>query len=129
MIEPAHYESRNVESMRNFLLRLPSTMHEPKLFYDARFAEVRGQQGGDRVKDKATWLAELIVQHHGSAYENYQSVTDAKPHKVLMYVQARHINQDFLVVGHELDEDKTIVHPARLSLQDLIGYREVERVE
>jgi len=129
MIKPRLHESRSVEAMRNFLIRLPSTTHKPKLFYDARAAEIQGKQKGDRAQDKATWLTELTVQHHGSAYEDYQSVTDAPTHRVLMYVQAIHTNDDFLVVGPQIDSEKRIIHPARLSLQDLIGYREVERIE
>lgn len=130
MKELPHHESRSVEDMKLFLGQsLGSTLHEPKLFYDARRAEVRGSQEGDVPTEKANWLAELTIQHHGSAYEDYQSVTKDEAHRVLMYVQAKHLNHDFLVVGHQLDSGKFIVHPARLSLQDLVGYRAVEKIE
>ncbi len=127
MIELASCQSISVEDMRNFLIRLPSTSYMPKLFYDAKFAEVKGEQEGDFTDEKANWLAELTVQHRGSAYEGYRSVTDLPIHKVVMYVQARH--NDFLIVGHQVDPEKRIIHPAKLSLQDLIGYREIEKVE
>ncbi len=129
MIKPEHHESRSVESMKGFLARLPSTKHEPKLFYDARFAEVQGKQEGDMPQNKVFCLAELTVQHHGSAYGDYQSVTESSEHKVLMYVQGRHMNDDFLVVGHQIDNENKLIHPAHLSLQDLVGYKELEIFE
>jgi len=127
--QPQH-ESRSVESMRLFLGEsLPSVIYGPKLFYDAKRAEIRGDQEGDSPRGKAIWLAELTIQHHGSAYADYESVTKAEVHKVLMYVQARHMNDDFLIVGHQLDTENRLIHPARLSLQDLIGYKGIEKVK
>lgn len=124
------YESRRVEDMRNQLIRLHSARVNPKVFYDAHWAQFRGSPEGEALEVKATEIAELTVQRHGSAYESYQSISDDPIRKIVAYVGGINTDKDILVVGQNVEpETRNLTLPAKLSLQDLIGYRTIEKVE
>lgn len=123
------YESRRVEDMRNQLIRLHSIDVNPKVFYDAQWAQFRGSPEGEKLEVKATEIAELTVQRHGSAYEDYQSASDGSIRKLVAYVGGINTSKDILVVGQNVEpETGNLTLPAKLSLQDLIGYRTIEKV-
>jgi hypothetical protein len=124
------YESRRVEDMRNQLIRLHSARVNPKVYYDAQWAQFKGSPEGEHLEVKATEIAELTVQQHGSAYEGYQSISEDPIRKIVAYVGGINTSDDILVVGQNVEpETRNLTLPARLSLQDLIGYRTIEKVE
>ena len=89
------------------------------LSYDAQHAEIVGDQRGFDPKMKAHEFAMLTIKENGSARRGYKSISDARTFKVGMHIGAR--CGDDLIVS-DVTEDNKLVHPAKLSLLDVIGY-------
>ena len=97
------------------------------LSYSARRAEIVGEQRGYNPHMKSHEFALLTIKENGSARRGYQSVSDATPYQVGVHIGAK-VQDDCLIVS-DIAEDGELVHPARLSLQDLIGYETLKKFE
>ena len=126
---PFKYETKRVEMWRTNL-PVPTVLgNVPRRVYDAQFARFSDVAPGENLEARATELAELTLQRNGSAYEGYQSITRHEPFKLATYVSSVNTNDDFLIIGDAMDADGNIIAPARLSLQDLVGYETLKKVE
>jgi hypothetical protein len=90
------------------------------LFYSAKIAGIVGTQGGFNPHMKVHEFALLTIKENGSAREGYQSVSTAVPYQVGMHIGAK-LQDNFLIVS-DIAENGELVRPAKLSLQDLVGY-------
>jgi len=115
--------------MRSQLTRLCCLNVEPNIFFDAHRVEYRESSKGQKLEVRATEVAELTLQKHGSAYCDYQSVSTFPIFKMVAYVGGINTSADDLIIGNDLNpETGNLGLPARLSLQDLIGYRTIEKI-
>jgi hypothetical protein len=128
------YESTSVEHMRAQLIRLPSVNQLPSSHYDVTRAEFRvgdgalTQKGSARDRIPAVEVAELTLKKNGSAYSGYKSITKAPTRKLVAYVGGFNSGKDVLVIGGDVERNGNLGLPAKLSLQDLVGYRIVEQI-
>ena len=97
------------------------------LLYSARRAEIVGEQKGYNPNMRAHEFALLTIRENGSARRGYKSTSEATPYQVGMFVGAK-VQDDSLIVS-DIAENGELVHPAKLSLKDLVGYETVKTFE
>ena len=118
------------ESVKEACLRFTETALpkisslDTPLLYSARRAEIVGEQKGYNPHIKAHEFALLTIRENGSARGGYKSVSEATPYQVGMFVGAK-VQDDALIVS-DIAENGELVRPAKLSLQDLVGYETVK---
>ena len=97
------------------------------LSYDARHAEIRGEQKGFDPNMAATELALLTVKENGSKREGYKSTSQATAYQAALWIGGR-IHDECLIVS-DTAEDGRLVHPAKLRFEDLVGYETLKVME
>ena len=124
------FQTDSVEQVRlkftkSDLPKIPSS--DTPLSYSARRAEIVGEQKGYNPNMRSHEFALLTIKENGSARRGYQSVSEATPYQVGMHIGAK-VQDDCLIVS-DIAENGKLVHPAKLSLQDLIGYETLKKFE
>lgn len=94
------------------------------LTYDARMGRIQGAQNGFNPHMKAHELALLTLQENGSAQRGYKSVSTSAILQAAFFIGAR-LKDDFLIVS-DISIKGELIHPIKISLQDLIGYETVQ---
>ena len=104
----------------------------PKIFscdtllsYSAKRAEIVGEQEGFNPHMSSHEFALLTIKENGSARRGYQSVSKATPYQIGMHIGAK-VQDDYLIVS-DITENGELIRPAKLSLQDLIGYETLKK--
>lgn len=95
------------------------------LTYSARKTEIVGQQKGFNPHICAHEFALLTIKENGSARRDYQSISEAPTFQIGMYIGGL-ILEDCLIVS-DITDNGELVRPAKLSLQDLIGYETLKK--
>lgn len=115
------------EALRAFeTSRIPpiNNLNTP-LIVDPTRARIVGDQAGYQPHMKAYEYARLWIKENGSAREGYKSMSTAQTLEAAMAVGAL-LGEDYLIVS-DVTRDGELVHPAKLSLQDLVGYETLKQ--
>ena len=127
-------ETRSIEEMKNFLSQFGFDRNkgfDTPLYFHPKWGEIQGEQKGYNPNLKGYELALLSIQEDGSAPRNYQSVSKSDIFQVPLFVGAYRSNDSgLLIVSDLMDKDsKELIHPARLNLNDLIGYESIREIK
>ncbi|MFP4567676.1 MAG: hypothetical protein ACLFN8_01905 [Candidatus Woesearchaeota archaeon] len=127
-------ETRSIEEMKNFLGQFGFDSYkgfDTPLYFHPKRGEIQGEQRGYNPHLKGYELALLTIQEDGSAPRNYQSVSKSDIFQVPLIVGSyRSTDSGLLIVSDLMDKDsKELIHPARLNLNDIIGYETLKRIE
>lgn len=116
-------DQANLEFTKSGLPKL--AVFETHISYDARRCQFRGDQDELDPHMRAYELALLTLKECGSARKNYRSVSTWPVFQVTMHIGAK-VGDDFLIVSDAVVGGE-LVRPAKLSLNDLIGYEVLKR--
>lgn len=128
-------QTKKIQEMTGFLSQFGFDRNnglDTPLTYCAKWSEIRGEQKGYNPNLKAFELALLTIQENGSAPRDYESTSESQVIQVPFAIgsyQSNGPDNGFLIVSDMIDEKGELIRPAKLKLNDLIGYESIKRFE